>query len=35
VIIKRTVEGALFVEKLGDIIIAEGRRLALTEGSGA
>ncbi len=35
VIIKRTVEGALFVEKLGDIIIAEGRKLALAEGSGA
>ncbi|GAB5464306.1 MULTISPECIES: MarR family winged helix-turn-helix transcriptional regulator [Hoeflea] len=35
VIIKRTVDGALFVEKLGDIIIAEGRKLALAEGSGA
>jgi DNA-binding MarR family transcriptional regulator len=34
VIIKRTVEGALFVEKLGDIIIAEGRKLSLSEGSG-
>lgn len=32
VIIKRTVEGALFVEKLGDIIIAEGRKLALSGG---
>ena len=33
VIIKRTVEGALFVEKLGDIIIAEGRNLAMREGA--
>lgn len=27
VIIKRTVAGALYLEKLGDIIIAEGRKL--------
>ena len=35
VIIKRTVDGALFVEKLGDIIIDEGRKLAPAEGSPA
>ncbi len=33
VIIKRTVEGALFVEKLGDIIIAEGRKLPDRDGA--
>ena len=33
VIIKRTVEGALFVERLGDIIIAEGRKLSSAEGA--
>ena len=33
VVIKRTVEGALFVEKLGDIIVAEGRNLSRTEGA--
>jgi DNA-binding MarR family transcriptional regulator len=27
VIIKRTVEGALFVEKLGDLIIEQGRNV--------
>ena len=27
VLIKRTVEGALFIEKLGDIIIKQGRKL--------
>ena len=27
VVIKRTVDGALYVEKLGDIIIDSGRRL--------
>jgi len=27
VIIKRTVSGALYLEKLGDVIIAEGRKL--------
>jgi DNA-binding MarR family transcriptional regulator len=27
VIIKRTVKGALFLEKFGDLVIAEGRRL--------
>ncbi len=32
VVIKRTVEGALFVEKIGDIIISEGRKLAEREG---
>ncbi|OCW58080.1 MarR family transcriptional regulator [Hoeflea olei] len=32
VIIKRTVDGALFVEKIGDIIIAEGRRLSSADG---
>lgn len=31
VVIKRTVEGALFVEKLGDIIITEGRKLTAAE----
>jgi DNA-binding MarR family transcriptional regulator len=31
VVIKRTVEGALFVEKLGDIIISEGRKLTSVE----
>ncbi|PWW00395.1 MarR family protein [Hoeflea marina] len=35
VIIKRTVEGALFVEKLGDIIIAEGRKLPDRDGARA
>lgn len=35
VIIKRTVEGSLFVEKLGDIIIAEGRKLPAREGYSA
>ena len=29
VIIQRTVGGALYLEKLGDIIIEEGRELAL------
>jgi DNA-binding MarR family transcriptional regulator len=28
VVIKRTVAGALFLEKLGDLIIREGRRSA-------
>ena len=31
VIIKRTVDGALFVERIGDIIIAEGRKLSSAE----
>lgn len=29
VIIKRTVEGALYLEKLGDLIILQGRQLSL------
>ena len=29
VIIKRTVTGALYLEKLGDLVIDQGRRLAL------
>lgn len=29
VIIKRTVAGAIYLEKLGDVIIAEGRKLPL------
>lgn len=29
VVIKRTVKGALYLEKLGDLIIGEGRRLPL------
>lgn len=33
VVIKRTVEGALFVEKLGDIIIAAGKRLSAIDGA--